>query len=123
MRFLLTLLAFAGLSFAALTACKSQTASQRQVQQNSSAGFSKAAESSDSVAADEHAHQDDGIARISLEDAKKAYDKNSAIFVDTRAVTSYEANHIKGAINIPAEEFQTRYAEVPKDKQIIAYCS
>jgi 3-mercaptopyruvate sulfurtransferase SseA len=62
-------------------------------------------------------------ARISLEDAKKDFDSGAAIFVDTRAESAYQNEHIKGAINIPAEAFQTRYKEVPKDKKIIAYCS
>jgi 3-mercaptopyruvate sulfurtransferase SseA len=61
--------------------------------------------------------------RISLEEAKKDFDKGAAIFVDTRAESAFQTEHIKGAINIPAEAFQTRYAEVPKDKKIIAYCS
>ncbi len=61
--------------------------------------------------------------RISLEDAKKAFDGGNAIFVDTRAEVAYKTEHIKGAINIPAEDFQTRYTEVPKNKKIIAYCS
>lgn len=61
--------------------------------------------------------------RISLEDAKKDFDSGAAIFVDTRAESAFQNEHVKGAINIPAESFQTRYAEVPKDKKIIAYCS
>ncbi len=65
----------------------------------------------------------DDAARISLEDAKKAFDAGDTIFVDTRASSAYSAEHIKGAINIPAGEFETRYTEVPKNKRIIAYCS
>ena len=61
--------------------------------------------------------------RISLADAKKDFDAGRAVFVDTRAEVSYKTEHIKGAINIPAEAFQTRYTEVPKGKKIIAYCS
>ncbi len=61
--------------------------------------------------------------RISLEDAKKDFDGGKALFIDTRGAEQYKAEHIKGAINIPAAEFETRYAEVPKDKKIIAYCS
>ncbi len=61
--------------------------------------------------------------RISLADAKKDFDAGKAIFVDTRAAESFKLEHIKGAINIPAGEFETRYAELPKDKKIIAYCS
>ncbi len=65
----------------------------------------------------------DDAARISLEDAKKAFDAGNVVIVDTRAEVAYKTEHIKGAINIPAEGFQTRYKEVPKDKKIIAYCS
>jgi predicted sulfurtransferase len=65
----------------------------------------------------------DGAERISLDDAKKAFDDGSAIFVDTRAEVQYKQEHVKGSINIPAEAFETRYAEVPKDKKIITYCS
>ena len=61
--------------------------------------------------------------RISLEDAKKDFDGGKALFIDTRSADQYKAEHIKGAINIPAAEFETRYAEVPQDKKIIAYCS
>lgn len=70
--------------------------------------------------ADEHA---DEAPRISLADAKKDFDAGNVVFVDTRAEVSYRNEHIKGAINIPAEAFQTRYTEVPKGKKIIAYCS
>src|SRR5437868_6082847 len=61
--------------------------------------------------------------RISLDDAKKDFDAGNAFFVDTRGADQYKPEHIKGAVNIPAGEFETRYAEVPKDKKIIAYCS
>ena len=65
----------------------------------------------------------DEAPRISLDDAKKDFDAGNVIFVDTRAEAAYKDEHIKGAINIPADAFETRYAEVPKDKKIIAYCS
>ncbi len=61
--------------------------------------------------------------RISLADAKKDFDAKNALFIDTRGEASYKTEHIKGAINIPADAFETRYTEVPKDKKIIAYCS
>ena len=65
----------------------------------------------------------DGAPRISLEDAKKAYDKGGALFIDTRAESAYKTEHIKGAINIPVETIENRYKDVPKDKKVIAYCS
>ncbi len=65
----------------------------------------------------------DEAPRISLDDAKKDFDAGNALFIDTRAEAAYKDEHIKGAINIPAGEFETRSGEVPKDKKIIAYCS
>jgi len=67
-------------------------------------------------------HSDDAP-RINLEDAKKDFDKGNVLFIDTRAEAAYNVEHIKGSINIPAEAFETRYKELPKDKKIIAYCS
>ena len=61
--------------------------------------------------------------RISLDDAKAAYDKGNAVIVDTRDADSYAQEHVKGAINIPLPEFEKRYQEISTGKQIIAYCS
>ena len=65
----------------------------------------------------------DDAPRINLEDAKKAFDAGDVVVIDTRAESAFKVEHIKGAINIPAEAFQKRYKEVPKGKKIIAYCS
>ncbi len=65
----------------------------------------------------------DEAPRISVDDAKKDFDAGNVIFIDTRAESSFNEEHIKGAINIPSNAFETRYTEVPKDKKIIAYCS
>lgn len=69
------------------------------------------------------AESSDNVPRISLEEAKKAFDEGNVLIIDTRAEVAYKAEHIKGAINIPAEAIRTRYKEVPKDKKVIAYCS
>lgn len=61
--------------------------------------------------------------RISLEDAKKDFDAGTAIFVDSRPADSYKIEHIKGAINIPFADAETRWKEIPTDKKIIVYCS
>ncbi|HEX8565228.1 MAG TPA: rhodanese-like domain-containing protein [Pyrinomonadaceae bacterium] len=127
MRYLLSLLAIATLGAAVFTACNSaaQQSNRQQAQTtNSIAGANQAANTAAAHSSDDgQGHSEDNAARITLADAKKAFDSGNAVFVDTRAAASYEAKHIKGALNIQAEQFQTRYTEVPKDKQIIAYCS
>jgi hypothetical protein len=62
------------------------------------------------------------VPRISLEDAKKAYDDKSAIFIDARAVEAYKTEHVKGATNIPLGS-TSNFSSLPKGKTIIVYCS
>jgi activator of HSP90 ATPase len=128
MRYLLSLMAIATLGSAVFTACNSaaQQSNQQQAQTTNStvAGANKAGNTAAGHSTDDgHGHSEDNTARISVADAKKAFDSGNAVFVDTRAAASYEGKHIKGALNITAEQFQTRYAEIPRDKQIITYCS
>lgn len=65
----------------------------------------------------------DSAPRISLEDAKAAYDKGGSLFIDTRPDSAYKVEHIKGSINVPVETIESRYNDIPKNKKIIAYCS
>lgn len=61
------------------------------------------------------------VPRITLLDAKKAYDTDEAIFLDVRDVNSYMADHIPGAVSIPLNELQARYTELNKKALIITY--
>lgn len=71
---------------------------------------------------DEHGHTDDAP-RITLTDAKKEFDAGNVVFVDTRAKSAYDVEHIKGAINMTTADVEARYKEIPTSKKIIAYCS
>lgn len=42
--------------------------------------------------------------------------------LDVRPDGEYRAGHIAGAINIPLSELSRRLAELPRGKQIVAYC-
>lgn len=63
------------------------------------------------------------VQRVSVGDAKKAVDAGKAVIVDVNSIGSYAAEHAKGSLSIPANEMYARTGELPKDKQIIAYCS
>lgn len=63
------------------------------------------------------------VPRISLADAKKAFDEGSAYIVDARAEAVYKDEHIKGAVNIPGGTLDEHLKELPKNKKIIVYCS
>ncbi|MFL6373909.1 MAG: rhodanese-like domain-containing protein [Pyrinomonadaceae bacterium] len=62
------------------------------------------------------------VPRITLEDAKKAYDDKTAVVVDARPIEAYKEQHVKGAINIPLGS-TSDFSSLPKGKTIIVYCS
>lgn len=100
-------------SFAA-TACDQITASMQVNNQNDSARATPQPSPPKTL---------EEAKRISLADAKTAFDQKTAIFVDTRDKDSFAQEHIKGALSIPLPDLENRLKELPTDKQIIAYCS
>jgi hypothetical protein len=63
------------------------------------------------------------IKRISLGDARAAYELKSAIFIDVRGEPYYSAAHIPGAISMTYDEMATRMSELDKKAWIITYCT
>lgn len=45
-----------------------------------------------------------------------------AVVVDVRPGAEYAAGHLPGAVHIPLEELARRLAELPADREIVAYC-
>lgn len=68
---------------------------------------------------------EDDVPRISLADAKSAFDSGQAIFVDTRNQESFAALHIKGAQSIPLIIFEENFNSLTLNKTdwIITYCT
>src|SRR5919198_5197318 len=44
------------------------------------------------------------------------------VLVDVRPSDEYDAGHIRGARSIPLEELEGRLAELPADREVVAYC-
>ena len=65
------------------------------------------------------------VPRISVEDAKAAFDSSQAIIVDVRSADSYAAGHAVGAVSIPLENFENNIGNLSleKDQWIITYCT
>lgn len=65
----------------------------------------------------------DKARRIDRDDAIKLVKQQKAVFVDVRSRESYDAGHIKGAINIPESQILSRVREIAPKKMIITYCA
>jgi rhodanese-related sulfurtransferase len=68
-----------------------------------------------------------GISKIDLAQAKKYFDEGSALIIDSRSPEEFDEGHIKGAVNLPYEEFDELFdkilAEADNEKSIVVYCS
>ena len=68
--------------------------------------------------------EEDGVPRISAAEAIEMVKSGKALIIDTRDPTSFEAMHVKGASNVPYQEFVDKtYKALPKDKELIFYCT
>jgi rhodanese-related sulfurtransferase len=47
---------------------------------------------------------------------------NRPLLLDVRTTEEFAAGHIPDAVNIPVDELRARLAELPKDREIVAYC-
>ena len=64
------------------------------------------------------------VPRISVEELKQRLDSGEAIIIaDTRSLGSYETRHIAGAISVPESEVEEHLDKLPKDEEIVFYCS
>src|SRR3954449_6133079 len=48
--------------------------------------------------------------------------KGEVVLVDVRPAEEFEAGHIEGARSIPIDELDERLAELPADREVVAYC-
>jgi hypothetical protein len=68
----------------------------------------------------------DGVPRITVQELKAKIDRGEAlVVVDVRTGQDYADSRIKikGAERIPIVQIEERYRELPKDKEIVLYCT
>ena len=63
---------------------------------------------------------------ISLEMAWEKYNSGEALFLDARSADDYSAGHIRGALNFPADDFESQLPQIFDlligDREVITYC-
>jgi rhodanese-related sulfurtransferase len=73
-----------------------------------------------------YSYQKDDPPAVSLDYAQMKFQSQRVIFLDARLPADYKAGHIKGATNLPYEEFEQNAPKVllklKTDEEIITYC-
>jgi rhodanese-related sulfurtransferase/predicted transcriptional regulator len=59
---------------------------------------------------------------IDREELLKRMRRQDIVLVDVRPTEEFEAGHIEGAKSIPIAELEQRLGELPKGREVIAYC-
>jgi rhodanese-related sulfurtransferase len=54
--------------------------------------------------------------------ARRLDDGDDLVVLDVRPAAEHAAGHLPGAVSIPVGELRRRLAELPRDREIVAYC-
>jgi len=66
------------------------------------------------------------VPRITVEELKARLAKNAPVFIiDSRSQGSYDNSEmkIKGAVRIPMDEIEARLSEIPRNREVVIYCT
>jgi rhodanese-related sulfurtransferase len=64
----------------------------------------------------------DGLEPIGKEELLRRLRRRDALILDVRPAEEYAAGHIAGARSFPLAELSKRLAELPRARQVVAYC-
>lgn len=62
------------------------------------------------------------VEAIDRDELRARLERGDVVLVDVRPAEEYEAGHIEGASSIPLDELERRIAELPGDREVVAYC-
>jgi rhodanese-related sulfurtransferase/biotin operon repressor len=54
--------------------------------------------------------------------ARRLQDGDDLVVLDVRPAAEHAAGHLPGAVSIPVDELRRRLAELPGDREVVAYC-
>lgn len=64
----------------------------------------------------------DGLEPVSRDELLARLRKGSAIVLDARPADEYAAGHLPDAVGIPVGELKRRLREIPRGREVVAYC-
>lgn len=72
--------------------------------------------------ADDYLHHRETLEPVTRDDLIARLASGEVTLLDVRPGDEFAAGHLPGALNYPLEELERRLAELPADKEIVAYC-
>jgi rhodanese-related sulfurtransferase/biotin operon repressor len=59
---------------------------------------------------------------LSAAELRQRLVEGDVILLDVRPVEEYQASHLPGALSMPVTDLEARLPELPREKEIVAYC-
>lgn len=70
----------------------------------------------------EYFEQRDALETVSGDELIRRVKRGEVTVLDVRPAEEYQAGHIPGALSIPVGELKARLKELPKGREVVAYC-
>lgn len=64
----------------------------------------------------------DTLAPVTLQELRRLMRDGDVTVLDVRPAEEYAAGHIPGALSVPVPELKRRLRQIPKHREVIAYC-
>jgi len=64
----------------------------------------------------------DDTTAVDTDELLRRLQAGDTVVLDVRPAAEYAGGHLPGAIHIPLEELDQRLSELPRDREIVAYC-
>jgi rhodanese-related sulfurtransferase len=66
--------------------------------------------------------RDDGLEAIDADELRRLLAADAVTVIDVRPVAEYRQGHIIRARSLPLDELEQRLRELPRDREVVAYC-
>jgi len=64
----------------------------------------------------------DELEPVTIKELRRRMREGDVTVIDVRPEEEYQAGHIPGALTIPVAQLKRRLAEIPKNREVVAYC-
>lgn len=75
-----------------------------------------------SVLADEYLGERDGVEQVTAAELEERLARGDVVVLDVRPEPEFRAGHIAGARSVPLSQIESLVANLPRRKEIVAYC-
>ena len=75
-----------------------------------------------SVLVDEYLGEREGVEQLSAEELALRLERGEVVVLDVRSEAEFRSGHIDGARSAPVDELDALVGELPKRREVVAYC-